>query len=293
MFKNIFSFFSKKEEEKKELSPIDIINSEIKKHQQNIKQKSNLEDKYFVYKKINYLLMRKKALLGKSSYIKRAFALVEDGFEDNLYEALLYLNSIDSSKLSKEYIYEIYTFKALIHEALEDFSEAAKTYKEAIKLTNYPELLEEFKEYLQRYQELLKWQENSKEKIILDDLYTLHEKIDIEDLPKSAISLENIAIYYAKSPKSRNLGKRYFKEVLKIYKKLYEYKPKEFSCAYIKALLDGVELFMFTPLLLKEAQKILEKPHLCLANRVYLLERLKNLKEKNFIKKSKYYKSDF
>ncbi len=294
MFKNIFRFFSKNsQKEKKELSPLDKIEEEIQKHYSNLEEKELLEDKYFIYKKILHLLMRKKALLSQSSYIKKAFSLLDDLFEDNLYEALLYLNSIESSKFSKEYIYEIYSFKALLYEALEDFPEAAKTYKEAIALTNKKELLEEFKSYIERYQKLLEWQKNSKEKVILDDLYTLHEKVSIEDLPKSAVSLENLALYYARSPKSRALGKRYFKEVLKIYKKLFEHNPKEFSCSYIKALIDGVELFMFTPLLLKEAQKLLEKPNLCLKNRIYLLERLKELKEKNFIKKSKYYKKIF
>jgi len=296
MFKNILKIFSKqqqKEEEKKELSPLEQVENELHKQYANLEEKESLEKKYFIYKKILSLLIKKKALLAQSSYIKKASTLVNEIFEDNLYEALLYLNGIDTSKFSKEYIYEIYSFQALLYEALEDFPEAAKSYKEAINLTQKEELLEEFQSYIQRYQKLLQWQKDSKDKIVLDDLYTIHERVAIEDLPKSATSLENIALYYAKSPKSRALGKRYFKEVLKIYKKLYEHNPQEFSCSYIKALMDGVELFMLTPLLLKEVQKLLERPNLCLKNRVYLLERLKELKEKSFIKKSRYYSDIF
>ncbi len=297
MFEFIKKFLSKDKEithnKTKKTSSLEKIEEEIAKQKENISQKEDLQSKYTIYKQIVHLLMQKKALQAQSSYVKYAYAIADDFFEDNLYEALNYLESIDSSKLSKEYLYEIYTFKALVFEALEDFTEAANSYKELIKLTSSTKALEDFKEYVKRHKELLEWQKDSKEKIILDDLYTLHEKTDIKDLPKSAASLEKIALSYAASPKSRKLGKRYFKEVLKIYKKLYEHNPKEFSCSYIKVLIDAVELFMFTPLLLKEVQLLLEKPNLCIENRVYLLERLKTLKEKNFVKKSKYYNEIF
>ncbi len=284
MFKFLFNIFSSKNN-KKEESVTDTIDNEIKLYKQQIEEKKELKDKYCLYRKIIYLLIKRKALLSKSSYLKRAFKIIEDNyFEDNLYETLSFLESIDIEKLSKDYLYEIFTFKALLLEALEEFSEASKTYKYIINLINDIRAVEDFNEYVKRYNSLLSWQKKSKEKIVLENLYNIHEKTPINELPKSAKSLENIALYYAKSPKSRNLAKRYFKEVLKIYKKLYQYDKKIYSCDYIKALIDGVEFFMLSPILLKEAQKLLEKPNLCLKNRIYLIERLKELKEKNFIK---------
>jgi hypothetical protein len=293
----IANFFKRKnkvnKENKKEPKPIILIEKEIEKHKENLAQKKDIKSKYEIRKQILKLIIKKKSILTENNYIKKAYGFLHNYSEDNIYEALSYLKNLPTERLSSKYKNEIYRFKALLYELVEDFSESSKSYKDALKAINDEDTLHEFKDFMERYQELLKWQKNIDEKIILDQLYNVHNTTPIEKLPKSVSMLENLALYYARSPKSRPLGKRYFKEVLKIYKKLYEHDPKQYSCEYVRVLLEGVERFMLTTLLLKEAQKILTDPQTCIEQRVYLSHKLKELRDKSFVKKSKIFKGGF
>ncbi len=112
----------------------------------------------------------------------------------------------------------------------------------------------------------------------------IHNIAKKEDMPAIAKKLDKISKYYARSPKSRELGKRYFKEVIKIYKILAQDEPKKYTCDYINTLIDAVEYFMFSATLLKEANDILYNSDDCVDMRVYLAEKIKELKEKRFIK---------
>jgi len=294
---NFTKLFSNKQEDsiaKKDSSPIGQINKEIKRNEENLYLKKELKAKYMIRKKILYLLLRKKYLTTQNSYIKKAHQLLNNESEDNLYEALNFLQSLPYERFASSYKNEIYRYKALMYELLEDFNESSKAYKDALKAINDTQTLQEFKEYMERYQELLKWQKHKNdEKIILDELYNIHNSTPLEKLPQTVAMLENIALYYARSPKSRSLGKRYFKEVLKIYKKLFEHNPQEFACDYIRVLLDAIERFMLTTLLLKEAESILDNPTLCIDQKVVLTQKLQEIKQKNFVKKSKIYKGHF
>jgi len=297
LFKDKFSIvklFSNKKNKKKVIKEEDVlskIDKEILYHKENLKQKDDLKIKYTIVRQIILLLLKKKALLTENSYIKKADEIVRNGSEDSIYKALDFMQKIPYEKLASSYLNELYRYKALLYEAAEDFSEASNSYKKALKAVNNVETLQEFKEYMERYQQILTWQKNSDEKIILDQLNNVHNTTDIDKLPKSVDMLEKLALYYARSPKSRALGKRYFKEVLKIHKKLYEHNPKQYACDYVRVLLDGVDLFMLTTLLLKEAQNILSKADLCIENRVSLNQRLQELQEKSFVKKSKIFKN--
>jgi tetratricopeptide (TPR) repeat protein len=290
----LFTNSNKKESKAEAISAQDIvkkIENEIARNRQNLTLKKDIKSKFAVKKQILLLILKKKALTTKNSYIKNAYKLLQSGSEDSIYEALDYLKKLPYEKFASSYLNELYRYKALIYELLEDFSEASNAYKKALKAQNNVETLQEFKEYMERYQKILKWQKNDDEKVILDQLYNVHNTTPIQMLPKSVAMLENIALYYARSPKSRSLGKRYFKEVLKIYKKLYEHDPQEYGCDYIRVLLDAVDKFMLTTLLLKEAQDILENPTICIEQRVELNERLKELKDKSFVKKSKIFRN--
>jgi len=292
----IAGFFKRKNSNSEvniESKPIIVIEKEIKKHQENIALKKDIKTKYEIRKQILKLLLKKKAILSENSYIKKAYGFLNNYSEDNIYEAINYIKNLPLDRLSSKYNNELYRFQALLYELVEDFSESSKSYKDALKAINDEETLQEFKSFMERYQELLKWQKDIDEKIILDQLYNVHNTTPIEKLPKSVAMLENLALYYARSPKSRPIGKRYFKEVLKIYKKLYEYDPKKYSCDYVRVLLEGVERFMLTTLLLKEAQKILADPQSCIEQRVYLSQKLKDLRDKSFVKKSKIFKGSF
>ena len=290
---NIVRLFSNKEQEKskQEEDYIAKLDREILRHKENLNMKKDIKAKFSIKKQILLLLLKKKAILTENSYIKQAYAMLQSGSEDSIYEALDYLKNLPYEKFASNYLNELYRYKALIYELLEDFSEASHSYKNALKAKNDATTLQEFKEYMERYQKILKWQKNNDEKIILDQLYNVHNTTSIDKLPKTVATLEKLALYYARSPKSRSLGKRYFKEVLKIYKKLYEHNPQEFGCDYIRVLLDGVDLFMLTTLLLKEAQTILSNPNVCIEQRVELSERLQDLKDKSFVKKSKIFKN--
>jgi len=298
LFKNKFSIvklFSNRgknsQSSQKEEDIVAKLDKEIMRHKENLTLKKDIKAKYAIKKQILLLLLKKKAILTENSYIKHAYSLLHNGSEDSAYEALEYIKNLPFDKFASAYLNEIYRYKALIYELLEDFSEASEAYKKALKAKNDSDTLQEFKEYMERYQKILKWQKNNDDKIILDQLYNIHNSTPIEKLPKSVAMLEKLALYYARSPKSRSLGKRYFKEVLKIYKKLYEHNPQEFGCDYIRVLLDGVDMFMLTTLLLKEAQTILANPNICIEQRVSLSERLQELKDKSFVKKSKIFRN--
>jgi tetratricopeptide (TPR) repeat protein len=296
LFKNKFNIVklfsrSKKDHSIGEQNAIQQIDNEILKQRENLYLKKDLKTKFAIKKQILLLILKKKALLTENSYIKNTYSILQSGSEDSIYEALDYLKKLPYNKFASSYLNEIYRYKALIYELLEDFSEASSSYKKALKAQNNTETLQEFKEYMERYQKILKWQKGNDEKIILDELYNIHNTTPIEQLPKSVAMLENMALYYARSPKSRSLGKRYFKEVLRIYKKLYEYDPQGYGCNYIRVLLDAVDKFMLTTLLLKEAHDILENPNICIDKRVELNERLKELKDRSFVKKSRIFKN--
>ena len=279
-------FFKEKIEDKKNLSlkPEDLIDIEIKKQERNLKEKDDINIKSQIRKKILYLKLKQKALKYLNMYIKRAQDILADEVEESAYEALDYLNRAPRN-LSKEKLKEIHLYKALIYELLEDFDEATKEYKRAIKLDNTTNSLNEYKEFVERSREVLSWYNEQKDDLRYSSL-NIHNIVKIEDMPKVAKRLESIAKYYARSPKSRELGKRYFKEVIKMYKKLNDYNPKKFNCDYINSLIEGVEIFMMSPTLLKEANSILLKSRDCVEHRLYLIEKIKELKSRNFIKKT-------
>jgi len=267
-----------------ELKPIDAIEQDIKRQKDNLEQKELPEHKLEVLKALNYLYLKKKALQSKSKYIKRAKNILKDGVEDSVYEALEYLKRVPKN-LSHNELKEIYTYKALIYELLEDYEEAANAYKEALKFDKTPKTLTEYKAFVERSRDAIMWQNHIDSQHLIYNTNNIHNIAPIEDLPKIAKRLETIAKYYARSPKSRSLGKKYFKEVLKIYKKLAIHNPKDFACLYIDALIDAVDTFMMSPLLLKKAQDLLIKTKNCDASKIYLQERINELKQRGYIKK--------
>ena len=280
-------FFKSKEQHTPslQLKPIDIINLEIKRQEANLKQKQGSEKKLFILKKLLHLYLKKKALKSTSRYINRASDILKDETEDGAYEALEYLNRVPKNLSSRE-LNDIYTFKALIYELIEDYDEASNAYKEAIKYDKTPNTLKEFKAFVERSREAIMWQEHLNSRDLIYNKSNIHNLVKAQDMPKVAKRLETIAKYYARSPKSRALAKKYFKEVLKMYKTLSKNEPDEYLCIYINALLDAVEIFMMPITLLKEAQDLLINSKECNSSKIYLLERIKELKHKTFIKKS-------
>jgi len=283
----IATLFSKKswvEKGKTTLSATDILKQEIEKQKINLQDKKEFHHKLEVYKRILYLKLKLLALDSTNRYIKRAMDIMDDEVEESAYEALDYLNRVPQN-IEREEKVEVKLFKSLVYELLEDFEAAANEHKETLKIDKSTKALIEYKEYVERYREFLSWQSKDKRRL-LENSYNIHNITPLKKLPEVAKRLESLAKYYARSPKSRLLGKSYYKEVLKIYKKLAKEKPTEFTCDYINALLDGVEIFMMSPLLLQEAQELLMMSRDCIDMRVYLLERIKELRQRSFIKKS-------
>jgi len=285
--KNIKSLFGKKNTNSKDnntLSPLEKLEQEILKLEQEIEKKESIDVKHTLRRKSLYLRLKECSLLSSNRYIKRANEILKDEIEDTLYTALEYLSrlpkNMDSATLN-----EIYIYKALIYETLEEFDSATAQYKNALALNTTPIVLKRYKEFMHRTRELLNWHK-SKSKDIGFSSFNIHNITKIEDMPKVAENLDKIAKYYARSPKSRNLGKRYHKEVMKLYQILAKEYPKDYTCAYINSLIEAVELFMFSPSLLKEAQDLLYNNYNCIKNRVQLVSKLKELKQKTFIKKS-------
>ncbi len=283
-FLHLFSKDSKKQRDNFKPTPYDILEQEIQRQEINLEQKETLDGKLEVRKQILYLKLKLISLKSGNKYIKRAMMTITDGVDDSVYEALAYIERIPKNLDSKKRI-ETHLFKALLHEILEDFDAATHEYKEALKLDKSEESIRAYKEYVERTREFMSWHSKNKKRIG-ENSYNLHNILPLEKMPEVAKNLENIAKYYARSPKSRALAKSYFYEVLKIYKKLAQSSPQEYTCDYIHALLDGVEIFMLSPLLLQEAQDILVKSRDCIDMRVFLLERIKELKQKSFIQKS-------
>lgn len=283
----VLHLFSKKKSpysSRIKLTPSDILEREIQKHEENLKEKKSLESKQEIRKNILYLRLKLKALNSANRYIKRAMDILRDRVEESAYEALSYLNRTPEDLERDEQI-EIKTFKALIYELIEDFEAATKEYKELLKIDKSSATIIEYKGFVERSRVFVSWHSKGRAKLI-ENSHNIHNIVSLESMPKAAQRLESLAKYYARSPKSRSLGKSYYKEVLKMYKKLLANDPKEYTCAYINALLDGVELFMMSPALLKEAQNLLMDSRDCIDMRVFLLERIKELKQKSFIQKS-------
>ena len=267
------------------LKPIEVIEQKIKKQEENLKQKELLEHKLEILKSIIYLRLKKKALQSTSKYIKRAEYILKEDIDDTAYEAIEYLKRVPKNRLSNSELKDIYTYKALIYELIEEYEEASNTYKEALKYDKTPKTLTEYREFVERSREALMWQNHIDSQNLKYNTSNIHNLASLEDLPKIAKRLETIAKYYAKSPKSRPLAKKYFKEVLKIYKKLSKHNPTTYSCIYIDALIDAVEIFMMSPLLLKKAQELLVSTTECRDAKIYLIERINDLKQKGYIKK--------
>ncbi len=281
---HLFSKKSRFDERKLKLSAADILMQEIEKQKINLKEKKELHHKLELYRRILYLKLRLLSLNSVNRYIKRAMDIMQDEVEESAYEALNYLSRVPNN-LEREEQVEVKLFMALIYELLEDFEAAAAEYKGALKIDKSTKALLAYKEYVERYRDFISWQSKDKRRLI-ENSYNIHNITPIEKLPEVAKRLDSLAKYYARSPKSRALGKSYYKEVLKIYKRLLKEKPKEFTCEYINALLDGVEIFMMSPLLLQEAEELLMGSRDCIDMRVYLLERIRELRQRSFIKKS-------
>ena len=272
-----------------QLTPSEVLELEIKTQEENLVQKEDIEKKREVAKLITYLRLKKKALSTTNKYIKRAQDILRDEVDDSAYEALSYLKRVPDTLNNKE-LNEIYIYKAYIYELLEEFEDASTSFKEAIKYDKTPNTLTEYKEFVQRSRNMLNWGKHSSKYNLLHSTSSIHKVTKLEDMPKVIARLDNIAKYYARSPKSRSLGKKYFREILKMYKILVEDNPKKYTCAYIEALLDGIEIFMMPTALLHDVQELLQNPQDCIEARVYLLERIKELKQKGFVKNSKLFK---
>jgi len=269
-----------------QLKPDEILELEIKRQEENLKQKTDPIHKLEIRKNILYLYLKKKALKSTCKYIKRANDILRDEVDDSAYEALNYLSRVPK-KLSSEHKKELHIYRAYIHEILEEYDEASTEYKMAIKYDKTAKTLTEFKKFVVRSREALTWDNKGTPEELLYSVANIHNTTKLEDMPKVTKSLEDIAKYYARSPKSRSLGKRYFREVVKMYKKLSEHEPKKYTCKYAQSLIDAVEIFMMHPNMLKEANDILTTTYDCVEDRVQLLGRIKRLKQKGFIKKSR------
>ncbi len=282
---NFKSIFNKDSSNKNEaLNELEIIENEIENIELNIQKSDSVDTKHQLRKKTLYLKLKKCSLLTSNRYIKRASDIINEQIDDTLYEALSYLDRVPKN-FDTNVLNEIYLYKAIIYEILEEFDEATALYKKALSINTTPIILRRYKEFIQRTKELLSWHK-IKSKDIGYSSFNIHNITKLEDMPKVAKGLDKIAKYYARSPKSRSLGKRYHKEVMKIYKTLAKEYPKEYTCAYINSLLEAVELFMFSPTLLKEAQELLYGNYDCIKSRVALTSKLKELKQKTFIKKA-------
>ncbi len=288
---NISIFFDKKKRahdsevsDKKVNSELEELNAEISLQERNLREKDDIEQKHDIRDRLLYLYIKKRAIKYNNGYIKIALNILDQEVEDSAYEALDYLNRV-SKNISPKKLKEIHIIKGLLYEMLEDFDEAAKEYKEAIKYDKTTDALKEYKSFVERSREVLNWHKAKNVSLVYSSL-NLHNIIDVKKIPDVAKRLDSLAKYYARSPKSREVGKRYFKEVIKLYKKLYDYDKSRYSCEYINALIDGVEYFMMSATLLQEAYRLLVNEQSCIESRIYLLERIRDLKQKGFIKQS-------
>ncbi len=290
--RNHFSIFLNKEDdsssnEDKELDILSKLDREIALQERNLQEKKDIEKKHDIRDKLLYLYIKKRALEYNNGYIKIAEKILDEDVEDSAYEALNYLNRVPKN-IAPNRLKEIHIVKGLIYEILEDFDEASKEYKKAIKYDKGVEALNEYKKYVLRSREVLNWHKASNASLKYSS-FNLHNIVELDDIPEVAKRLDSLAKYYARSPKSRELGKRYYKEVIKLYKRLYQSNSKKYACDYVASLIEGVETFVMSPSLLREAYDILVNTIDCIDSRIYLLEKIKELKSRDFIKRSRYF----
>jgi len=276
----IFNTFKKSQ--KDSLTPEDLIDREIAQQEEQLFQQKDKESVVKIIKNISCLKAKKLSITNKNGYIEHAFSLLTTRNEDNILEIIYYLKSVPLEQLSPHEQSDILYLQALFYEAILDIENAKKYYKMAIDKNADTSKLQEYKNFIQKYTPKKRQQQNNSTKHI----HTIDPSTPNEELLKRANTLEQLALRYAKSPKSRALGKSYFKEVMYIHRELNS-RSNSYQCEYIRILLDGVEIFMFSPIYLKKAIDMLKDGEICKEQRVYFSERVNYLKNKSFIKHSK------
>jgi len=283
---SIKSIFFSNKNEKKELSPLEALDLEISKQESNLKLHYDYPAVEIIVKKIADLKLQKIGLTSNSSYIKQACKLLKDKSEEHLMQTLYFLDTVPMNKIDDIEKKDILACSAYIAEILQEYKRASDYYKKAINSCNDIKIVQEFKKYLERLNILKSVDKEEVKDKKLKNLEETYTNMSEEVMLKSAEVLENMALNYAKSPKGRELAKRYYKEVLYILRKLIEINQDKYFCKYIKVLIDGVEFFMFSNVYLQEAIDLLKKDK-CKVERETLIERVKALKDKKFIQKSK------
>ena len=286
MLKKLKDIFKRKP--KVELTAEELVEKEIKQQEANLLQQKDKESIKESIKNISCLRAKQLSQNTNNRYIQHAFSLLTTRNEDNLLEIIYYLSSVPLEKLSPQEQSDILYTQGLFYEAIFDIGKAKKYYNKAISVNADTKKLQEYKRFIQRY---TPYKEDKSQKKVVEFINIINPNIPDETLLKRARMLEKLSLSYAKSPKSRKMAKSYFKEVMYIYRELNERSKDKYECDYIKVLLDGVEIFMLSPIYLKKAIEMLKDADICSEQRVYFAERVNYLKNKSFIKNSKIFNS--
>jgi len=249
---------------------INYIERDIKTLSEHYKKCQNRSAKEPIREKLIFTKLKKLSIESNCKYLKEAYTLLKSEDLFKAEDALNLLNSIDRKILKRDRVNYI-LFKALLNELLIKYMDATLEYKKALKISFNKETVDMYREFLQR---------TKCDNQICAHSDTLSISEDIDKLKKSAKSLESIAKYYIKSSKSIKLAQDYYYKSLTIYKKMKDIDSR-FVKEYILSLIKAVETFKMKKELLLDAEKLIFHTKECQGSEMYLLNKIKVLKESN------------
>jgi len=254
---------------------IEYINSDLEKLK-NYYNKCSIGAKEQIREKWIFTELKKLSVKSNCKYIKSAYIMLNGEEISNVQKVLDYLNSLDI-KLAPTHQQELILFKALLYELLVKYVDASLEYKKLLKLKFNKDNIQIYQEFIKRTKETKR--DLSKISIDKSIKYINKYSDDIKEIEKSAKSLEAIAKYYARSQQSLDLAQDYYKQALLIYKRMMEVDLSH-TRTYVLALIKAYETYNLSKEYLTQAENLIFYSKECKDAEVYLLNKIKILKER-------------
>ena len=234
-------------------------------------QKCSARAKEQIRQKWIFTELKKLTVESNCKYLQNAYNLLK---EEDLYrveDALNYLDNIDTKMPFNKEI-KIHIFKALLNELLIKYIEASKEYKKC----NFDKYAMTFyKDFKRRTKEI----ETNYELPVNDASQDTDIDSDLKTLQKNAKKLEEKAKHYSKTKNSLDLAQTYYKQALSLYKQIAEL-DFSFKREYTLALIKACETYKLSKNYLDEAENIIFHSNRCKDTEIYLLNKIKSLKDK-------------
>ncbi len=236
------------------------INSDINRLQEYYNNATRKESKEQLRQKLIFTKLKKISIQTESEYLKDLYIVIQDENISSVTKVLNTLNEIKDDIYSESKV-DILIYKALLLELLGEDKEASVEYKKALHISFNRELSIMYREFIERRLRSVK--DNS-----------CNTPLKADTLRSKAKALEAAAKLANDSHKKRE----YFLEAIGIYKKMMDLDSK-YNREYILALIKSVETYKLDKKYLVEAQMLIFHMCDCKDTELYLLNKIKSLKE--------------